>query len=860
MLVLFIMKLTKNTKIVWAILGTLFVGAGAIYIILPSQTISDKLQDKTSVEQAQIKAKEVVKVGAVEKTEVPQIFDGYFEILSVTEIEGGVETYIKAWDKDGNQLGFADGTVEIEKIRIFNPPTMVPDPSGTDLVRTMFDEQTGIITTQNYRFDPEEALKQAVARTIHVKADKQTGKVETGKIGRTTDTYFTGAGDGHISTSTGAGGSWGAAHDVADGGLASYTATTITVQSAEFGGAVGNFGIGRTSLPFDTSALPNGSTISSAVLSIYATVSNNTGNDGEDFLVVVLSNPASPTELVVGDYDAIGDAVDNPTEGSNRVDISGMTLSAYNDLTLDADGIGWISDSSYTILGIREGHDVLDSPILEGENNRIVYSSSEETGTTQDPTLTITYTSSSPATVKTALSKPPNNLGLIGYWSFNEGTSTIATDFSGNGNTATMTNMDNPATPTSGWTYGKLGKALNFDGTNDYVSIPSDPRQNATRFTVSAWVKVKNYTNYNTILEKGDGCIRNYNTYVSQTSGKAVVVLTQGSCVFRSVTSNATIPIDIWTHIVGTYDGENINVYINGVFDNSTPVTGDPDTLSHLICIGCGEPTYDFMSGAIDEVRLYNRALSSSEVAALYNTKAVVMNSSQNNRITDGLVANWSFNGADVDWGKNIVYDSRGNNTGILTNMSTSTSPIGGKVGQALNFDGFNDVITAGTSDTLMPENQPITVSAWIYPRDSNNTRIVDRSDTLNGPLLSIIGTAPEGRLNFLVDGDTDLRRQASNGTLTLNTWHHVVMTWDGSTTASNVHFYVDTVEPTYQTTTDGVNLADNSAATFRIGDAFNGARQFNGIMDEVRIYNRVLSGTEIKQLYMMGLGVKIVP
>ena len=82
------------------------------------------------------------------------------------------------------------------------------------------------------------------------------------------------------------------------------------------------------------------------------------------------------------------------------------------------------------------------------------------------------------------LSKPANNLGLVGYWSFNEGTSTLATDFSGNGNSGTL--YDN-----SSWTNGRFGKALLFDGSGDYVDLGAPPSlnlQSANKFTLSAWV------------------------------------------------------------------------------------------------------------------------------------------------------------------------------------------------------------------------------------------------------------------------------------------------------------------------------------------------------------------------------------
>src|SRR5262245_53133567 len=69
------------------------------------------------------------------------------------------------------------------------------------------------------------------------------------------------------------------------------------------------------------------------------------------------------------------------------------------------------------------------------------------------------------------LSKPPNNLGLVGYWSFNEDAGTIATDFSGDRNHGSMSGIANPPTAASGWTNGKRGTALRFDGTNDTVVV-----------------------------------------------------------------------------------------------------------------------------------------------------------------------------------------------------------------------------------------------------------------------------------------------------------------------------------------------------------------------------------------------------
>jgi hypothetical protein len=105
-----------------------------------------------------------------------------------------------------------------------------------------------------------------------------------------------------------------------------------------------------------------------------------------------------------------------------------------------------------------------------------------------------------------SLTKPANNLGLVGYWSFNEATGTVATDFSGRGNSGTLTNISAPASATSGWGNGKLGAGLNFDGSNDWVEVASNSAFGITGdITITAWIKLNATNDYGGILAKGNG-------------------------------------------------------------------------------------------------------------------------------------------------------------------------------------------------------------------------------------------------------------------------------------------------------------------------------------------------------------------
>ena len=210
----------------------------------------------------------------------------------------------------------------------------------------------------------------------------------------TTDTYYSGAGDGEVQ-GAGNGGTltenWDNAHD-ATTGAADYTTNPVIGPLVQVKDDATY--IRRGFVPIDTSGLPDTATISSASLNLYITATTDNDNDGNDFIGVVQTTQASTSSLIGDDYDNCG-AVNSPTEGATRVDITNITVSAYNTWTLNSTGLTWISLTGYTKLGLREGHDILDDPVPSGgsvyNKNEIDFYTSEQTGTTQDPYLSVTY-------------------------------------------------------------------------------------------------------------------------------------------------------------------------------------------------------------------------------------------------------------------------------------------------------------------------------------------------------------------------------------------------------------------------------------------------------------------------------------
>lgn len=229
------------------------------------------------------------------------------------------------------------------------------------------------------------------------------------------DTIYSNAGDGQVYR--GGQSTWSDAQDTIDGLTADYTNTTFQVSSDWVTGAT-PWNIRRAFLSFDTSALSG--TVASSTISLYVTSKVNEEDDGDDWINIVEGQQANDTSLVTGDYDECGDAVDNPTEGATRIDIGDLSTSAYNTWTLNSTGEGWIDVSGYSKFGIREGHDTLDSAVTASGNptyrrSRVNFSSSEETGTGQDPYLTVEMETAETgtSTASTTLESAPELLPLL---------------------------------------------------------------------------------------------------------------------------------------------------------------------------------------------------------------------------------------------------------------------------------------------------------------------------------------------------------------------------------------------------------------------------------------------------------------
>jgi len=215
-------------------------------------------------------------------------------------------------------------------------------------------------------------------------------------------------------------------------------------------------------------------------------------------------------------------------------------------------------------------------------------------------------------TVTPPVPPPLSTAGLVGQWSLNEGSGLTTSDSSGNNNTGTLQNG-----PT--WVAGKSGQALSFDGVNDFVSIPNSTSFGIIGdFTISAWVNRTMLGDYGGIVAKKDPPGWDYDLYISQ-ADKATFFANGGSVGEISKSSNTTIGLG-WHHIAVTRSGTSLTFYIDGVAQE-TFVLPVGALANHVYPVEIGRdspsnPNSNF-NGLIDDVRLYNRALSANEISSL---------------------------------------------------------------------------------------------------------------------------------------------------------------------------------------------------------------------------------------------------
>ncbi len=244
--------------------------------------------------------------------------------------------------------------------------------------------------------------------------------------------------------------------------------------------------------------------------------------------------------------------------------------------------------------------------------------------------------------------------GLVAYWDFDEGSGTVLHDRSGNGNDGAVSGAT--------WASGISGGGLSLDGIDDYVSVPdSSELRTFSQMTLSCWINVNEITYTNghgeMIVGKGKHTPSNiYALWVADdiVAGKVCFSYTMiySDTSSKTVSSGYAYNKNTWYHVMGTYDGSSMKLYVDGAVVNQTGnslgVPYNTDTM-YMGKHNWGTSSTSYrIRGTIDEIKIYDRALLPSEVTTGYSATAPTV--PLNIQVTAGdgyCLLNWELPASD---------------------------------------------------------------------------------------------------------------------------------------------------------------------------------------------------------------------
>ena len=199
--------------------------------------------------------------------------------------------------------------------------------------------------------------------------------------------------------------------------------------------------------------------------------------------------------------------------------------------------------------------------------------------------------------------------GPVAAYGFNEASGTTVADASGNGLTGTITG----ATRT---TAGKFGRALSFNGTSNLVTVADNAKLDLTKgMTLEAWVRPSTASGTRSVIfkERSGGPV--YAMFANTSTNRPAGYVSVGSAQdIRSTTTQ--LPVNVWHHLAVTYDGITLRLYVDGGQVASRAIAGSITVSTGALRIGGNSVWSQWFAGLIDEVRIYNRALTSTQLKA----------------------------------------------------------------------------------------------------------------------------------------------------------------------------------------------------------------------------------------------------
>ena len=426
--------------------------------------------------------------------------------------------------------------------------------------------------------------------------------------------------------------------------------------------------------------------------------------------------------------------------------------------------------------------------------------------------------------------------GLMGHWKLDETSGTVAADSSGVGNDGTYENS-----PTLD-ECGPYEKAVAFDGADEYVEATVPEIDTPTAITVACWAK-SNTSTWNSdgmLVSKRNQFILYPDTAAPDNLRFRWYVYEEGAAwraTSYDLSNIAGFDIRDWHHYLGTYDpvAGIRKLYVDAVLVASTSSTFPLATDTGPLQIGKDDYWTDthFFDGTIDDVRVYDRALTEKQIAELY-----------------GLVGHWKL---DETSGAVATDATAFGNDGVYTNGPVLD--LTGKVDRSVKFDGADDYVSILDDSTLQMDDV-FSMSAWIRVDSSTN---IDRMIINKEGEYEVALSAGNEIKWGITNTDPGWSWHYTGHSIANNAWGHVAVTYDHGTIKTYANGALIDTYLGSGSVGDQYTLLNE----LRIGGRSNNpsGKYFDGRIDDVRVYSRVLCDDEVQALNDGGadLGIRII-
>lgn len=449
------------------------------------------------------------------------------------------------------------------------------------------------------------------------------------------------------------------------------------------------------------------------------------------------------------------------------------------------------------------------------------------------------------ATLKADVSNTSNlSSGLVGYWTFdaNKGLS----DSTGGGSTIALSG-------TTRTKPGKIGQAYDFSGGSTYADFGNTQNFGSGDFSISGWLRSSvgwisqgPGSGQNNIIGKQNIDSDGAGYMLSITSSGMRWTIGPYSPGAAQATNSQLLNDNKWHHFVAVKSGNTALLYLDGGSPSTASGSSLSATNSGNLRIGDDGTNARGFNGSVDDLRFYNRALTAEEVLRLYNMGGgSTLAKSNTVNLTNGLLLYYPFDGKDNSWTSNTTksYGSAVTRGGFA-NMSTSTAPVIGRIGQGLKLDGVDDSVY--TSSFSITSGSAWTTSMWAkfssFPATPQQLfHLYDGSFNSCGSTRIYTGTT----LQYNWNGSGSVT--VASYTFTTNKWYHIVFRQDSN---GFYTLFINNQKIGLSITSD--NLPTCTTVTAYVGSNLID-RFLNGVADDVRYYNRALTDDEVTRLYQMG-------